>query len=309
MNTNLCNLLIIVACCITLAACSTATKIKSTSQKVDDLNKRFNSSSSGVMVVAHRACWRLAPENSIKSIKECINIGIDMVEVDVRRTKDGHLILMHDDSVDRTTNGIGLVSNLTLKEIKNLKLKVFDGGNNANLTNNKVPTLAEALLVAKNNILINLDAKDDVLEQAYQEAKSLNLLDHILIKMNLSAPTKVLQQSIFYKKTHFMPIINENKGSLLQMINNFNHEPQQAYEIIFKTELGLEQACLAAKKQGARCWVNTLSEYLSPGFSDERNITEPDKYWGELIKKFGVDIIQTDRPQHLINYLKNNNLY
>ena len=58
-----------------------------------------------VMVVAHRGDWRNAPENSLQAIQYCIDMGVDMVEIDVRKTKDGHIVLMHDGSIDRTTNG------------------------------------------------------------------------------------------------------------------------------------------------------------------------------------------------------------
>ena len=46
-----------------------------------------------------------APENSIQAIQNCIDMGVDMVEIDIRKTKDGHLVLMHDRTIDRTTNG------------------------------------------------------------------------------------------------------------------------------------------------------------------------------------------------------------
>ena len=87
----------------------------------------------------HRGCWRLAPENSIKAIEECIRIGVDMVEIDVRRTKDGHLVVIHDRSVQRTTNGKGLVAELTLEELQKLRLKQGLGGKNAVLTLARIP--------------------------------------------------------------------------------------------------------------------------------------------------------------------------
>ena len=60
-----------------------------------------------VMVVSHRGDWRNAPENSLQAIQNCIDMGVDMVEVDLKKTKDGHLIVMHDQTIDRTTTGKG----------------------------------------------------------------------------------------------------------------------------------------------------------------------------------------------------------
>ena len=75
-----------------------------------------------VTVVAHRGDWRNHPENSIPAFQSCIDMGIDMIEIDVRRTKDGQLILMHDPTVDRCTNGKGKVADLTYDEIQKLRL-------------------------------------------------------------------------------------------------------------------------------------------------------------------------------------------
>ena len=59
------------------------------------------------MVVSHRGDWRNAPENSIQAFRNCIDMGVDMVELDLKKTKDGVLVLMHDKKIDRTMNGKG----------------------------------------------------------------------------------------------------------------------------------------------------------------------------------------------------------
>ena len=80
-----------------------------------------------IFVVAHRGDWRHAPENSIAAIKSAISIGADMVEIDIQKTKDGDFVLMHDNSIDRTTNGKGYINNYTVKELKNFKLRYNSG--------------------------------------------------------------------------------------------------------------------------------------------------------------------------------------
>lgn len=280
----------------------------SIANETTNLTEKFNDENAGVMVIAHRTCWRLAPENSIMGIEKCIELGVDMVEIDVRRTKDGHLVVIHDASVERTTNGEGLVKNLTLSEIRFLKLKANDGGETAKVTNHQVPTLQEMLLVAKDKILINLDAKSDIREQAYEEAKTHGMSKQVLIKMSITEPLKRILDKAFYQNALFMPIVYENEGvdNLSATVNNFNVEPQQAFEMVFKNQESLFNACVIAKNQGARCWVNTMWENLAPGFSDTRNLTAPDNYWGVLIRR-GVNMIQTDRPQELLKYLSENN--
>ena len=70
-----------------------------------------------IFVAAHRADWKYAPENSLQGLKNAIFFGADLIETDVRQTKDGHFIMMHDATVDRMTNGTGTISEMTLDEI------------------------------------------------------------------------------------------------------------------------------------------------------------------------------------------------
>lgn len=94
-----------------------------------------------LVVIGHRGNSRVAPENTVAAFLACSNKA-DMVEFDVRMSKDGHLVVMHDWNVDRTTDGCGAVTNLTLVE-----LKALDAGSwfSTNFKGEKIPTLAEAL--------------------------------------------------------------------------------------------------------------------------------------------------------------------
>ena len=67
-----------------------------------------------IFVAAHRADWIYAPENSLQGLRNAIFFGADLIETDVRRTRDGHYIMMHDATVDRTTNGSGTIADMTL---------------------------------------------------------------------------------------------------------------------------------------------------------------------------------------------------
>jgi len=86
-------------------------------------------------IIGHRGSCGEFPENTVLGIKEAIKNDVDGVEIDVRLTKDNQLVVIHDETVDRTTNGEGKVENLTLKEIKEL-----DAGDGE-----KIPTLQEIM--------------------------------------------------------------------------------------------------------------------------------------------------------------------
>ena len=107
-------------------------------------------------ICAHRGANETHPENTLSAFKEAVRLGAQMVEFDVRITKDKKLVIIHDKSVDRTTDGKGLISELTLVEIKELdagswKSKEFKG--------EKAPTLKEALAVFPKNIWLNIHLK------------------------------------------------------------------------------------------------------------------------------------------------------
>lgn len=74
--------------------------------------------------MAHRGDWRNFPENSLEAIDNAVKMGVDIVELDVQRTKDGVLILMHDRTLDRTTTGKGYIAETNMEDIRKLNLKM-----------------------------------------------------------------------------------------------------------------------------------------------------------------------------------------
>jgi glycerophosphoryl diester phosphodiesterase len=95
--------------------------------------------------IGHRGAAGHAPENTLLSIETALAIGVDVVEIDVHRSLDGHLIVMHDDRVDRTTNGSGYIRELTLAELRALQPGV--------------PTLAEVLAAVKDKAALMIEMK------------------------------------------------------------------------------------------------------------------------------------------------------
>ena len=107
-------------------------------------------------ICAHRGAMDTHPENTVAAFQEAIRLGAHMIEFDVQITRDNKLVIMHDKTVDRTTNGTGLVSELTLAEIKKL-----DAGSwkSQQFAGEQVPTFKEALEIMPCNIWLNIHLK------------------------------------------------------------------------------------------------------------------------------------------------------
>lgn len=124
-------------------------------RSVDNL---FPYPDSDLTLVNHRGLSPGFPENTVAAFKNSVALGVDVIEIDLRPTRDGHVVVMHDDTVDRTTDGTGPVRDLTLEEIKAL-----DAGSyvSAEFAGEEVPTLDEALEAVKGTgVRLLLDIKD-----------------------------------------------------------------------------------------------------------------------------------------------------
>lgn len=115
-------------------------------------------------IFAHRGSKGTHPENTLASFKEAVRVGSDGIELDVHLTKDGQLVVIHDETVDRTTNGTGEIKNLTLAEIK-----AIDAGSwfNETFAGEKIPTLEEVLRLLKElgfDGQLNIELKTDIIQ-------------------------------------------------------------------------------------------------------------------------------------------------
>src|SRR4030066_1443200 len=108
-------------------------------------------------IFAHRGSSAFAPENTVAAFKLAVQQHADAVELDAKLTSDGQVIVIHDQTVDRTTNGTGRVNRLTLVELQNL-----DAGSHFDATfkGEKVPSLAEVFYTIWNQIFINVEFKN-----------------------------------------------------------------------------------------------------------------------------------------------------
>lgn len=257
-----------------------------------------------VMVVAHRGDWREAPENSVWAVKKAIEKGVDMAEIDLAMTKDSVLILMHDNTIDRTTTGKGKPSDFTVAEIKKLHLRDGLGVE----TQMSVPTLQEILEVSDGKILLNLDKGFDFIKQVYPLVKKRNMLDQILFKGHESYTEFNRKYGDIKNEIHYMPIIQLGKEEDLKKISEY----LKNYKVYgFEFTIGTTEKNLInfkkLKESKVKIWVNSLWPHHNAGNNDDLVLDHPDLYDWYINK--GVNIIQTDRPKELIHYLKSKNLY
>ena len=275
---------------------------------------RSKSSTEYVWVVAHRADLVFAPENSIQALSNALFFGADMIETDVRLTKDGEIVIMHDYTVDRTTNGTGYVANLTLDEIKNLRLKTNWGGSTTQL----VPTLEEYIQVAKGKAGLYLDKAGYDL-QGHEEGHLVKELLKILRKHD------VLEETVFVldwpyekakrifgddlEKVIYCPVIDDRIPNLEAHVNEYIEKLSPvAFQFRFKTLDSTTFRLLPKVLQsGAKAFVAATWDHHTADHGDRVSIfTHPAKGWGWLIEQ-GFSILETNHSKDLIQYLKSEN--
>ncbi len=272
----------------------------------DKINNLKNSNNKEIIVVAHRGDWRNAPENSLQAIDNCIKMGVDMVEIDIRETKDGQLVLMHDKTIDRTTTGEGLLKEWTLDSLKTVQL--IDGLGVP--TQHKIPTLKEALLLAKDKVLINLDKSYNIFDKCYEVIKETETQNQVVIKGGKRLATVEKEFGKYLDKVHFMPIIHLPSNEVKTIVNEYmsSKHPPIAFEFTVKHDtIKYIEEFKAIRKSGASIWVNSLWSQHNGGHDDERAVKNQNVYQWYI--ENGIDIIQTDRPELLIKYLRSKNLH
>lgn len=265
------------------------------------LNCLHNPKSNYVFVIAHRADWRGAPENSIQAIENSIRMGVDMVEIDIQRTADGQFVLMHDATLNRMTTGKGRVSDYTLNQIKQLRLR----SGNSIKTRRAIPTLEEALLACRGRVLVNIDKGGDYIREILPVIQRTGTERQVIIKGKY-ALDRVKADYGNSKGMLYMPIVDMHDSAAVARGVEFAKKMRPvAFELCFKTEQQLDPDFVnLVCKSGSRVWVNTLWDTLCAGHDDENALTDGlDKHWGWVLDHHAT-MIQTDRPEMLINYLK-----
>ena len=240
-----------------------------------------------ILTCAHRGNHNNAPENSLKSIQDAINEAIEMVEIDIRQTKDGKFVLMHDSTLDRTTNGSGDVSDFTLAELQQLKLK----DNRGVLTNEEIPALQEALVIGRGKIYFDLDISNNKVsfDRIYPVVKQYGMIKQSLFYTQGVSVTK----SALNKDADViaMPVISD-EDRLSQFENNSLVKVAH-----FQSQTFNQNLVSRAKAKGWYIFMNAYVNTTKTPVDD--NYDEIDK-----ISNLGGNIIQTDSPVLVKEHLK-----
>jgi len=256
-------------------------------------------------VVAHRGIWRNAPENSLSAIQRAIDAGYDVVEIDIRRSADGSLFLLHDDTLERMTGLDQRPEALASSDLSVLRLRDRDGGDRNAFTLEKLPSLAEVFELTRGRIFLHLDVKErEVIPDVIVLAKAMGV-EH---EVDFWAALKTEKDLNWIRKTilpHDVLFLAKTRlnvpGAATQLALLHDLSPSVC-EIYFDRLEELNALKDLTRNTGMALWVNTLDSVACAGFTDTAALADPDAVWGRLIDA-GISVIQTDEAAALKSYL------
>ena len=260
---------------------------------IDTILENFHDANSEyVMVTAHRAAHKIHPENSLPAIKHSISLGIDIVELDVKTTKDNIPVLMHDVSgINRTTNGSGKVEDYTLEELKKFRLINPDG----TLSEETIPTFEEALNLIHGNIMVDVDLKTDNVKPIVEMVKKTET-----------------QKYVFYYNNNYnilKEVLNLDENAMLMPYASSYEMADSALNLFSPEVVHINPSFYSLKVSSsitynkARIWINALGD-------TDAMIREGKT--GEAMDKlllYKANIIQTDEPEIVLSYLISKGLH
>lgn len=309
---------------LTVAVSAAEAKQKPEMGSFEEILASYYDSDGRPMSCAHRAISYIGnpiPENSLAAIQDCIDHKVDIVELDIMRTKDGVYVLCHDYSIKRTTTYTGSlkVSQMTYAEICQYPLLQHTGGSSPvyldeNGNTLVMPTFEDALKLCKGKIMINLDKFTDQWSnrmELYEIVKKHGCLDLVIFKGNYNSSTirswhneikakygdnAVMPNFATLSYTrHAESWVNEIKA---------HHDAKTAYtvETDFSdySQTQSNSLYIAQIKQYARVFINVLYDSLGGTYSAKNR--ENSTGWAEIIS-IGYNIIQTNSAADLAAYI------
>ncbi len=256
-------------------------------------------------IVAHRGAWRGAPENSLAAIERAIAIGANIVEIDIRKSADGHLFVMHDDTLLRMAGVDRDAETFTMAQLQAMTLREDDGGDHRAATDQRIPTLKQALEVIRGRIFADLDLKDrDLFNEVAACARDMGAASYVDLKTSVTTREEldwVRAQDVhgvpFMAMAQFTADGFDNTMALLGEIKPFMCEIHFDHlDTIANNKQRFADADMAL-------WINTLDQTGSGEWRDDKALIDPDSIWGRLMDA-GISVFQTDRPQELKAYIE-----
>jgi glycerophosphoryl diester phosphodiesterase len=237
-----------------------------------------------VAVIAHRGAHEHAPENTIPAIQAAIDLGVDYVEIDVQTTKDGALVLMHNHTVERTTNGTGAIRDLAFAEIRALDAGAWFS---PQFAGTRVPTADEALGIMRGKAAAYLDTKDI----APDSVVALLRRNEMLASVVYDGPANLAEMLRVESAIRTMPEYPRSPEALRALADSIRLD---VVAISSLRNLSPE-AVAACHAVNAQVFLDIMAQDNPEG-------------WGRAIE-CGVDGIQTDRPAALLRYLRGRELH
>ncbi len=236
------------------------------------------------VVIAHRGYHVLVPENTVAACKKAITHGVDYVEVDLRTTKDGELVLMHNATVDHMTNGKGAVKDLTFAAIRQLAVKPrLEADKNVY----RVPTFKEVLAACKGKIHIYLDFKDADVAKTYALIKAAGMERSVIVYINAEEQLKQWQQIAPQMPLMCsLPETVKDAASLQAFIRTAKVAALDGDHRQYTPEM-----LAAAKAAKVAVWLDVQEKEEGPA------------QWDPALQ-LKVDGMQTDHPEILVKYLQ-----
>lgn len=238
-----------------------------------------------LVVIAHRGDHTKVPENTIEAFKNAIKSGADYVEVDLRTSKDGFLIIHHDATVDRMTDGTGNVKDLSWQQLSNLTVTDKQATNKKKYS---IPLFKDVLSACKGEINIYLDFKDADVEKTWQEVKDAGMEKQVAVYVN-----SIPQYKEWRKITPAVPLI-------ISAISEVKNKDELAFFLGQGSIEVLDN--ITEKEMIATANDNNVAVWLDAQSNDENADN-----WKKLVE-LGVQGIQTDNPKALVDYLNKNKL-
>jgi glycerophosphoryl diester phosphodiesterase len=237
-----------------------------------------------VMICAHRGFTRNAPENSLQAVLDAIEAGFEVVEIDVRHTKDGGLVLMHDDTVDRTSNGRGKVEELSSAEFRYMRL-LWRGKPFAS-----IPLFSTVLEAAERRIIVYVDMKTVRVDLIAEVIKKHDAYDWTIL---LGGKKEIIEIQKIDPRFRLHTVVNsrDELDSLLKAV---------APVMIEVSKIPDPDFIDYAHQRGLPVELDTLVK------ADFFAVKLKLPFLWKKIANSGVDFIMSDYPDRLRDYIRSN---